>query len=107
MKFHTDENVSQAVAMGLRRRGFDVTTTNEAGLRTASDEIQLAYALRDSRVMVSHDPDMLRLASSGIPHAGVAYCHGQKYNVGQLVLKLLALAGRASPEEMRNQVEFL
>jgi predicted nuclease of predicted toxin-antitoxin system len=105
--FHTDENVSEAVALGLRRRGLDVTTTNEAGLRGATDEAQLAYALRESRVVISHDADMLRLASAGTPHAGVAYCHGQKYKVGQLVLKLLALAGRLPPQAMRGRIEFL
>ncbi|MEA5618572.1 hypothetical protein VB711_12095 [Cronbergia sp. UHCC 0137] len=32
IKFHLDENVSNAVALGLRRRGINVTTTSEAGL---------------------------------------------------------------------------
>ncbi|MDB5330177.1 MAG: hypothetical protein JWP03_1328 [Phycisphaerales bacterium] len=107
MRFHTDENVSEAVALGLRRRGFDVTTTKEAGLRGVTDEDQLAYALRESRVMISHDADMLRLASAGAPHAGLTYCHGQKYKVGQLLLKLLALAGRLPPQAMQGRVEFL
>jgi len=107
VRFHTDENVSAAVAQGLRRRGLDVTTTNEAGLRSAADDVQLAYALRESRVMISHDADMLRLARSGTAHAGVAYCHREKYKVGPLVLKLLALAGRLTPEAMRGRVEFL
>ncbi len=107
MRFHTDENVSDAVAHGLRRRGFDITTTVEAGLRGASDGEQLAYARRESRVVISHDADMLRLASAGTPHAGVAYCHGQKYKIGQLVLKLLALGQRLTPEALKGRVEFL
>jgi hypothetical protein len=36
MKFHTDEHVSEAVALGLRRRGLDVTTTVQAGLLGAA-----------------------------------------------------------------------
>jgi hypothetical protein len=78
VKFHTDENVTDAVAQGLRQRGIDVTITHEVGLARASDEEQLAYALRESRVIVSHDADMLRLASVGTPHAGLAYCHVAK-----------------------------
>jgi hypothetical protein len=54
-----------------------------------------------------HDADMLRLASAGTPHAGVAYCHGQKYKVGPLVLKILALASRLTPETVRGRVVFL
>ena len=107
MKFHTDENVADAVAKGLRQRGIDVTTTREAGMKRATDEEQLAYALREVRVIVSHDADMLRLASAGTPHAGLAYCHVGKYRVGQIVMKLLAIAGRLTPEEMYGRVEFL
>ena len=32
IRFHLDENVSNAIADGLRQRGIDVTTTSEAGL---------------------------------------------------------------------------
>jgi predicted nuclease of predicted toxin-antitoxin system len=45
MKFHTDENVAEVVALGMRRRGFDVTTTSQVGLRGAKDEEQLAFSL--------------------------------------------------------------
>ncbi|HZL35981.1 MAG TPA: DUF5615 family PIN-like protein [Tepidisphaeraceae bacterium] len=107
MKFHTDEHVADAVALGIRRRGFDVTTTYEAGLLGASDERQLAYSTMTSRVMVSHDPDMLRLHAIATSHAGIAYCHSQKYKVGKMVLRLLALGTRVTADEMRNRIEFL
>lgn len=107
MKFHTDENVAAAVALGLRRRGFNVTTTAEVHLLGASDQQQLAYCLREQRVMISHDEDVLRIAAGGTPHAGIAYCHQNKYKVGGLLLKLLALAGRVTDEEIRGRVEFL
>jgi hypothetical protein len=50
---------------------------------------------------------LLRLASAGATHAGVAYCHGQKYKIGRLVLKLLALGSRVTPEEMFGRIQFL
>jgi hypothetical protein len=40
IKFHLDENVSSAIADGLRRRGINATTTTEVGLIGASDETQ-------------------------------------------------------------------
>jgi predicted nuclease of predicted toxin-antitoxin system len=107
MKFHTDERVSEAVALGLRRRGLDVTTTQQAGLIGARDEMQLSYCRREGRVMVSHDADMLRFAAAGISHAGIAYCHNQRYKTGELILRLLALSGRVAAEDMQNRVEFL
>ena len=40
IRFHLDENVSNAIADSLRRRGIDVTSTPEEGLISASDEEQ-------------------------------------------------------------------
>jgi hypothetical protein len=41
LRFHLDESVASAVAAGLRRRGIDVTTATDAGLRQANDEVHL------------------------------------------------------------------
>lgn len=43
IRFHLDENVDPIIALGLRRYGIDVTTTNDVGLRTQSDEVQLGF----------------------------------------------------------------
>lgn len=51
IRFHLDENVDPVVALGLRRYGVDVTTTNEAGLRAQSDETQLAFIQETDRVL--------------------------------------------------------
>ena len=37
IKFHLDENVSNVIAEGLRRRGIDVTTTPQESLIGVSD----------------------------------------------------------------------
>lgn len=73
IRFHLDENVDPVIAIALRRYGIDVTTTVEAGLRTADDESQLAFAKRESRVVVTHDDDFLRLAARDADHPGIAY----------------------------------
>ncbi|MBW4675980.1 MAG: DUF5615 family PIN-like protein [Desmonostoc geniculatum HA4340-LM1] len=57
IRFHLDENVSNAIAEGLRRRGIDVTTTLEAGLIGASDREQLHFALSQNRVIFTHDSE--------------------------------------------------
>ena len=54
IRFHLDEHVPHAIAEGLRRRGIDVTTTVEAGLRSATDDVHLAYAVEQRRVIVLH-----------------------------------------------------
>jgi hypothetical protein len=43
IRFHLDECCDPAIANGLRRRGIDVTTSQEAGLLEAKDEEQAQY----------------------------------------------------------------
>ena len=76
IRFHCDENVDSAVADGLRRRGVDVTMPSDVGLIGASDEDRLAFAIAQSRVVVTHDDDFLAMAQRGtslrtglLPHA--------------------------------------
>ena len=107
MRLHADENIAAAVVHGLRRRGVEVTTTADANLLGASDEQQLAYCQREGRVIITHDPDLLRLAAAVSDHNGVAFCHSRKYTVGQLVLRLLRLVANVSDDEMRGRIEYL
>lgn len=51
--FALDEHIAPAVAAGLRRRGVDVTTSQETELLGASDERQLAHATTHGRVFVT------------------------------------------------------
>jgi predicted nuclease of predicted toxin-antitoxin system len=55
IRFHLDENVDHAITDGLQRHGVDVTVTSEIGLLRATDDVQLAFAQDNTRVMVTHD----------------------------------------------------
>ena len=107
IRLHLDESVRNAIAVGMRSRGADVTTTAEAGLLGASDEDHIAYALSEGRVIVTHDDDFLALASSGIEHAGICYCRQQKHSIGELLRTLLVVRECCSQDDMRGHVEFL
>jgi predicted nuclease of predicted toxin-antitoxin system len=107
LRYHLDENVDHAVAVGLRGRGIEVTTTPEIGLRSTPDEQQLAYCHAAGKVLVTHDDDMLTLAAQGINHSGIAFCRSRSRSIGQIVLKLASLSRQFSPDEFANRVEFL
>jgi uncharacterized protein with PIN domain len=107
LRFHLDEHVSPAVAAGLRLRGIDVSTAHDARLIGAGDAEHLAFALREKRVMVTHDRHFPRLHAAGHKHAGIAYCYQQKYSIGELVRVLLLLRDCLSAEEMEGTVEYL
>jgi predicted nuclease of predicted toxin-antitoxin system len=107
VRFHLDEHVHSAVADGLRRRGIDVTTTPDAGLLGAGDEVQLTSALSQNRVIVTSDPDFLRLNDLGAEHAGIAFYRQQERSIGDLIRGLELIWEILEPEEMRGRVEFL
>lgn len=107
IKFHLDENVSNAVAEGLRRRGISVTTTSEENLIGASDDEQLAFALSQDRVIFTQDDDFLRLHQSDVAHAGITYCHQGSRSIGEIVQTLALIWEWVDPEDIVGQVEFV
>jgi predicted nuclease of predicted toxin-antitoxin system len=107
IRFHLDEHVAAAIAVGLRSHGIDVTTTEEAGLAGASDSSHLAFALGDERVVVTHDHDFLRLHAAGDEHAGICYCHQEKYTAGELLQMLLLVNACYDAAAMKMRVEYL
>jgi predicted nuclease of predicted toxin-antitoxin system len=107
VRFHLDENVSNAVAEGLRRREIDVTTTPEEALIGVSDIVQLEFALAQKRVIFSQDVDFLRLHQTGITHAEIIYClHGNK-SMGEIIRGLILIWELLETNDMLGKVEFL
>jgi predicted nuclease of predicted toxin-antitoxin system len=101
-----DERVPTAVTEGLRRRGVDVLTVQEANLRSASDNEQLAFARDQERVVFTQDADLLRLHAVGARHAGVVYTH-QHIPVGEIIRGLMLIFEVLEPADMVDRVEFV
>lgn len=77
-RLYTNENFHQGVVERLRSLGHDVLTTLEAGRanQRIPDEEVVAFAIRDSRVVVTFNRrDFRRLYSSleGV-HSGIIVC---------------------------------
>lgn len=107
IKFHLDENVSNAVAEGLRRRGVNVTTTPEQNLIGASDKEQLAFAREQQRVIFTQDDDFLKLHQATVPNSGIAYCQQGNRSIGEVVKTLTLIWEWVEPEDMIGQLEFI
>jgi predicted nuclease of predicted toxin-antitoxin system len=58
-RFLIDENLDKTARAFLCNEGFNVVTTDEIGLSGHSDEDILAYAKREDRILLTHDPDFL------------------------------------------------
>ncbi len=65
MRFLLDQNLSSRLAQLLEAAGHDALHIASLGLSTATDEVVLARAVEDSRVLVSGDTDFGTLLAAG------------------------------------------
>lgn len=107
IRYFFDQHMPPGIARGLRRRGVDVLTAQEAGRCGLPDPDQLQFATAQERVVVTFDPDYLALHGSGMAHAGMAWCRATKYTIGQLIQLLFLLYQVTDRDSMRNYVEYL
>ena len=106
IRFHLDEHVDPAIATALRRAGIDVTTTNEAGLRTQDDQAHLRFARHEGRVIVTRDQDFLRLASEGVDHSGIVF-YTANQSIREIIEGLILIYEVLTPDELAEQIEYL
>lgn len=104
--FLTDEHVPNAVAKGLRARGIEASAAAQTGQLGAADVALLAYAKGEGKVLITADPDFLRLHAAGVTHAGILFTQPDA-SVGGIIGGAMMIAGILTPEEMFNHVEFL
>ena len=113
IQFYLDEDVqSHALVAGLRARAVDVMTSSEASRNETDDDAQLAFASQEGRVIVSSNVvDFPRIhgesLDAGRDHAGIVMVPQQRWQVGEVVRRLLALRDGLSAETMRNRLEYL
>ena len=55
VRFYLDEHIASLVTRGLRQRGIDVLTIDEAGRGGMADPDQFQFAAVEKRVMVTFD----------------------------------------------------
>lgn len=106
-----DEDVDARLAVALRRRGYNVVMTVEAGLLEASDEEQLAYAVSQHRALVTHNikhfpGEHARWVKAGREHWGILILVGHSA-VGAWLRRMENLLNRFSAEELQNRLLFL
>ncbi len=106
IKVYADEHIAKAVIKGLRSRGIDAISCAEAKMIAASDEVQLAFATRENRVIITYDNDFLKLHANGIQHAGITFA-SNPLTIGEMISILLLLHEVLDSEDMINQIEFI
>ena len=107
LKFYFDESVELAASQQLVISGLDAVSAHSLDLLGTDDESHLQRATSMGRVLCTYDDDFLKLAASGIEHAGIVYVPRQKASIGDWVRELRAMHARLTAEDARNQVFFL
>jgi hypothetical protein len=105
--YHLDEHIDTAIAVGLRRRGIDVTTTAEARLLGANDPEQIAFATAHQRVFVTREHGIAAEVPHGVSHAGIVVVRGGRRSIGPTVLALTYLHRTRTAEEMVDRIEYV
>ena len=106
IRFYADEQVSKAIVQGLRQRGVDVLTAQEADMLRAPDEEHLKRAWDEGRVIFTQDDDFLRLHAVSADHAGIVYAPQQR-SISRIIRGLMLVYQVLDAEDMQGQVEYL
>jgi hypothetical protein len=108
---YMDVHMPQAISDQLRRRGVDVLTAIDDGVRELDDERLLDRASALGRVLFTQDIRFKSLAEEwqrkGRPFAGLLFGHQLRGTVGRFVQDLELIAKASEPEEWLNVVEQL
>lgn len=109
-RLYLDEDVFSAVALGLRRRGFDVLTTVEAANRECSDLEQLELAVAERRCLFTFNRGDFanlhtRRIASGQHHFGIVVA--PQMPIGQAVRLLAHFLASRSADDLRDQLIWL
>jgi predicted nuclease of predicted toxin-antitoxin system len=108
-----DRHIMARLADDLRERGFDVMTTEQAGLDTATDEQQLAFATREGRAVLTYNirdfaPLHRQWLAEGRSQTGIVVSQqlgSRQY--GLLLQRMLRLLNHFSAEEMTGNIVHL
>lgn len=110
IKLYLDEDVHVLIADLLRARGFDVVTARDAGLLQMTDQEQLAYAVQQNRVLVTHNrADFEELAqqyfNEGRMHNGIILVF--RNTPQEITRRLLIILNNVMAEEMRDRIRYI
>jgi hypothetical protein len=111
LRLYFDEDVSAGIVRNLRQRGFDVLGARDADCLRLDDAAQLAFAVSDQRVLVTHnrcDFESLhgRYLTERRTHYGIIIAR-RRASDAAVVIRLLALLNSFTAEEMIDQLRYV
>jgi predicted nuclease of predicted toxin-antitoxin system len=113
LRLYLDRHIKLQLAEDLRKQGYDVLTTQEAGMDTAGDEEQLTIAANENRAVLTFNirdfaPLHEQWTATGQTHAGIIVSQqlgSRQY--GLLLSRVLRLLNQLDRDQMRNNLVHL
>ena len=113
MRLLADENFNNHVLDGLLRElpELDVVRVQDTEVYQAKDQVVLAWAARENRILLTHDLKTMPhhaygRINAGLPMPGV-FAVGDQLPVGLVIADLLTMIGASDPAEWENLVFYL
>lgn len=106
-KYYFDESVEVAVSVQLDIHGFDVVSAHSLGTLGDSDVNHLTRATEMGRILCTYDDDFLKLAATGVEHAGIIFAQHRKITIGVWIKGIQQLHNRLNAEDTVNAIYFL
>jgi predicted nuclease of predicted toxin-antitoxin system len=107
IRYHLDEHIDPEITDGLRRYGFDVTTTVQVALRRAKDPTQIAFVRSQKRVIVTDDAHLIAFGRSTTDRPGIVVPLARKHSTREIIAGLTLIYEALTPEEMAGRVEYI
>ena len=108
MRIYADENIEHSIVAGLRRRNIEVIHISELDYSGKPDEFHLIKAYELKAVVLTHDADFIKLASSSKHnHAGIIYAHSVSVSIGECIRGVELIVKLLTDEDMENHIEFI
>jgi len=110
IELYRDEDVDVRISDLIRSRGFRVTTTQEAGRIGEPDHEQLAYAVSQGSVLLTHNrvhfEDLTReYFAAGKKHHGIIIAVRRPTH--EIVHRLLLILNHITADEIENQIRYI
>ena len=102
---YADVHIPSAVVAGLRTRGMDIVTAQERRQCREDDEILLATATVEGRLLLSQDKDFFRIhhewMTAGKSHAGILFVRS-RLSIGEIIRRTIQFALQTSAADAAN-----
>lgn len=98
-----DEHIKKGISEGVKRRGVEIYTVEDEGIKGKSDEALLQFAKQKNRVILTNDSDFLEIED----HPGILYITTQYASIGEIIKEVVRHVDQYTKEEFEDTIFYI